>query len=148
MLRDTDKEEIRKHFKIPPHIEACASAIRYDLLHGPSWSRIPGGNIEKFTVDHYATFYADLEEDKREGDVIEETYVGTVAKTLKGFLDDLPSESYYNTFGGEFSEKEPEGEQEEETGDYIEPNWDDWYKLDHRDLVEILFGKTIAREFR
>ena len=49
MLSLDDKATIRAHFKTPLHIVNCARAIRYDLLEGPTWSRIPGGNIESFT---------------------------------------------------------------------------------------------------
>lgn len=146
MLTDKDHEIICEHFTIPDHIKACASAIRYDLYHGPCWSRIPQGDVTKFTIDCYATLYEDVEQDKQEGDIIEETYVGKVAQTLRDYLSELPSESWYNQNFGDISRHEPEGWTDED-GEWCEPFWEDYYKLDHRDLVEILFGETIAREF-
>ena len=148
MLRDADKNEIREHFKIPDYIENCARAIRYDLLYGPSWSLIPKGAIQLFTsTDMFAQLREDMELDKQAGDDIEETYTGKVAKALRNYLDDLPSESYYDTFAGEYLKSKPKGFQDDD-GTWVEPNLDDLCKLESRDLVEILFGKTIAREFR
>jgi hypothetical protein len=147
MLSDTDRGCIRRHFTVPPHIEACSRAICYDLLFGPSWSLIPSNDITKYNADCLATFRADLEDDFEEGDVIEETYVGQVAQALRDFIDSLPSEIYYDKQLGEVLDKEPEG-YEDEDGEYYEPDWDDYYKLDSADIVEVLFGKTIAREFK
>jgi hypothetical protein len=125
MLSKSQKEDIRVHFTVPPYIHACAGAVRYDLLYGPSWSRIPKGDINQFTPDCFATFRDDLEDDLEDGDVIEETYTGLVAEVLRGYIDDLPSTIWYDGFGGEVLTTEPEAYED-----------------------EILFGETIAREFK
>jgi hypothetical protein len=128
--------------KVPAHIQACASAIRYDLWHGPTFSRIPQGDITKFTIDDYSSEYSLLEEDRKEGDVIEETYIGAVAQALREYIDTLPSTVYVDEYGY-VSGHEPEGEYDGD--EYIEPV--PYRALDRSDIVEIVFGKTIAKEF-
>lgn len=137
--------EIEKAYPVPAHVQACASAIRYDLMHGPSYSAIPSEGMEKFTIDHYATFADDLAD--IEGATIEETYVGQVAETLRTFIESLPSELWYDDDCECLMDSEPEGEQDEETGEWIEPYMDQTYYVGKEDIVQALFGKTIAREF-
>lgn len=128
--------------KVPAHIQACASAIRYDLWHGPTFSRIPQGDITKFTTDCYSSEYSLLEEDKLEGDVIEETYTGMVADALREYIAALPSTVYADE-GGFVSEVEPESYLDGD--EYIEPG--PYWSLDRADIVQIVFGKIISKEF-
>lgn len=132
---------IREFVKVPPHIQACAGAIRYDLLWGPSFSRIPPEGIEHFTADDLSTFYSDLEDDPGE---ITETYCGPVADALKGFIADLPT-LYYEEWSGYVYESEPQPYEDYDHDEWTEP---EYYVLDRQTVVEALFGKTIAREFR
>lgn len=139
--------------QVPAHIQACASAIRYDLMHGPCWSRIPSAGIEAFTADDFATFREDLEGDVAEGDVIETTYGGTVEDTLRAYIDALPSALWIDD-GGFATDVEPEGEWLDEDCEPCEPDaegaaWcEESYTLaDTGDIVEALFGKVIARDF-
>lgn len=136
---------VENHFKVPSHIMACASAIRYDLMHGPSFAAIPNTGIESFTVDHYASDYESLE--NMTDCKIEETYIGIVAQTLRDYISNLPSEMWYDSQCGYLSENEPEGYEDDETGEWIEPEWSDYYKLERSNIVAALFGKTIAKEF-
>lgn len=157
-LSSDDRQTIYDHFKVPAHISNCASAIRWDLLYGPTWSRIPKGDITKYDGEQGHCLFdlrGDLDEVAEEGDTIEQTYTGVVAKTLRDYIDELPSESWFDTFAGCYEELEPQGELveiETDAGDFIEkriePNWEDYIKLSHRDLVSILFGATIADEFK
>lgn len=147
-MKDSICNAVRERFPLPAHIEACARAIRYDLFHGPSFSRIPADGIEAFTADDFATFHDDLQEDlAAHGGKIEETYTGTVAATLRAFIDDLPSELWVDEQCGATMDSEPEGYEDDETGEYVEPDLSDYYRLESRDIVECLLGKTIAREF-
>ena len=157
-LKESILNAIREHIgTIPPHVQACASAIRYDLMHGPSWSLIPQGNIELFTADHYATFREDLEEEIQEldGDILEETYVGIVAQTLRDYIDGLPCALYVEENSGFVSNCEPEGEwlnedyepcdSDDEGAQWFEP--EQYYTVERKNIVESIFGRTIAREF-
>lgn len=135
-------EALEQAFPVPAHIAACASAIRYDLYHGPCFSCVPAEGIEAFTIDHYASDASDLAD--IDG-TISETYVGPVADALRSFIDDLPSEVWVDVQCDCVCTSEPEAF--EEDGEWYEPCWDDYYHLDRSDIVAGLFGKTIAREF-
>lgn len=140
-------EAIRETFPVPAHIEAAAAAVRYDLLHGPSFVRIPGGDVEKFTADDFATLYEDVEDEAEPGDVVGETYTSAVADALRAFIADLPGTLYVEGWSGCVSTSEPEGSEDEETGEWIAPDWSDYTALDASDVIEALFGRTISREF-
>jgi hypothetical protein len=174
-MRDESRwiDPIVEAYPVPEHIAACASAIRYDLMHGPSWSLIPKGEIENFNVDCYATLREDVAEDcdTAAGDIVTETYTGPVADALRAFIDDLPSELWIDTDCGFAGTSEPEGEWitpedagcefDDETGKYdtagyetdstgnvyIEPYTECVYHVDGSDIIRALFGKTIANEF-
>lgn len=139
------------HIEIPAHIAAAAAACRYDLLYGPCFSQKPeSGKWEDFTTDYFASLYADLEGE------ITETYTGPVGNMLRDFLEDLPSTLYVDEDGSFIGEHEPEAEFiEDESGeDNLDGTMGFWcdpspyYVLDRREIVEALFGQTIAREFR
>lgn len=148
MLTVAQNKDIRKHFEVPAYIQACSSAIYYDLMHGPSWCLIPEKDITKFNADCYATYRNDLEDEFKEGDVLEETYTGLVAAALRGYIDGLPSVIWYDQQSGEVLDTEPEGYKDEDTDEWVEPEWSDYYRLEGRDIVKVLFGDTIAREFK
>lgn len=137
---------VRGHITVPEHIAAIASAVRFDLLYGPTYLLIPKGDLVNVNDDCVSQLRDDLEVDEKAGDVVEETYVGTAAAALRDFIDDLPSDLWFDTNAEDISEKEPEGE--EVDGEWCEPTWEDWRKLDRGDVVEAIFGHTIATEFR
>lgn len=147
-------EAVREHVgEIPPHIHAIANAVRYDLLHGPSWLLLPGGDVTRVTDDCLVTFREDLAADAEPGDVIEETYSGRAAAALRDWIADLPCTLYIDE-DGFVSTSEPEGDEVDlgEVDDDGNPvlTWCDpspYYVVEGRELIECLFGKTIAREF-
>jgi hypothetical protein len=145
MLNNDQKQAIAQYINAPKYIYACADAIRYDLMHGPCWSLIPQGIIENFTVDHVATFYDDLVDAIIEGDVVEETYTGIVADTLRQYIDELPCELYIECDTDCVMDSEPQGYLDEELGEDIEPM--PYYIVTHKSIVEAVFGSTIAKEF-
>lgn len=137
---------IAAHIPVPDHIHAAASAVRYDLMHGPAYCRIPQGDVTKFTDDDFATYPEDL--DAKDGDTISNAYAGPIGDALRDFIAGLPSSLYIDTQSDCVMESEPEGYQDEETGEWFEPEWSDFVALDSSDIVAALFGRTIAREFR
>jgi len=144
-MNDKIQKAIDARFVAPPHIAACAAAIRYDLYHGPTWSIIPGGDIEKFDRDCFATYPDDFE--PKDGDIVEETYIGKVADALRDFIDALPSEVFFDEDCEELLEKEPEPYQDDD-GEWIDPfEWNNIYRVERRDIVASLFGKMLSREF-
>lgn len=127
-MRDAIKNAIREAVSVPAHVQACASAVRYDLLHGPAFARIPPEGIEHFTADHFATFAEDL--DDTQGELVQ-VYSSAVADTLREFIDALPTLYYQDWSGCVLSEAE-----DDECGE-----------LDGRDITRALFGDTIADPF-
>jgi hypothetical protein len=147
-IKDKIDAALAEKFTVPAHVEACARAIRYDLFHGPSWSLIPQGDIQQFTPDHFATYRADLEDDQHPGDILEETYAGKVADTLRDFMLALPDELFFDACCEELLEREPEPWQDEESGEWIDPfEFNDIYKVERRDIIAGVFGDFLAREF-
>lgn len=138
-------QAIEARFPVPAHIQACASAIRYDLMHGPCWSLIPNGNIEEFTIDFYASDFEDLEEGAKPEDVICETYSGPVYDALLAYWEALPRELFYDAGCGELLDKLPEPSEEED--DIHELFYESIYTVSIDDIRQALFGKTLAKEF-
>ena len=133
-------------FPIPPHVAAASRALKYDLLHGPSWSLIPRGDIKNFTADCFAA-YPDSLEKIEDSDVIEETCCGLVGDCLREFIDTLPTEIWFDCCAEYLMESEPEIYFDEIAQEWVEPFWDEIMRLTRRDLVAALFGEFLAREF-
>lgn len=128
------KEEIVSLIQVPRYVAACASAVRYDLLHGPAWARFPiGGGIEDFTEDDFATFPDDLE-DEMFGQPFQ-VFPSLITETLRDFIDSIPS-LYWEDWSGcvltSPDDEDGEGEAPE---------------ISRGQIIEALFGKTIAKEF-
>ena len=136
---DVWMKAVRDAIPVPDYIAACASAIHEDIMIGPSVTVVRYGNIENLTEDDT---YSDMDPPD----------------------EDLPCQAWVDHDSGEYMDKEPsawfdpdadnpnydpddEDSDESEFGTWIEPWWDDIISLDHSDIVQALFGRTIAREF-
>jgi hypothetical protein len=149
------EKAIAAYVDVPPHIHVAANVVRYDLLYGPSWIRVPQGSVELINDDCLATYRDDLVDDMGDGDILEEAYTGLVSAALRDFIDSLPSMLYVDTDSYCVSEFEPDshwdtGEVDEDTGESIweEQDLSSWYRADRGDIVCAIFGKTIEREFK
>ncbi len=148
---------IRDHITVPPHIAACATAVTYDLLHGPAWVILPFGEAIHLDPDYMEIYNTQSEamDDAEPLDRVAQAY-GQPAETLREFIGNLPGTLYVDTDSGSVSECEPESQwcdiEEDENGEEIEVWYDNdnssIYECDSRDIVLALFGQTIAREFR
>ena len=159
-MRDKWTDTIHAKIAVPAHIRACANACLYDLVHGPSFVRIPWGNVENVANDDPATYRDDLEDECEYacGDVIEETYPGRVGDAVRAFIDDLPSEVWVDTDCDDLMLTEPDeyeanpdhtGEDDLETNgpEVYENDLSSTYHLGRHDIIRALFGATFAREF-
>jgi hypothetical protein len=133
---------IREFVPVPGYINVCADMVRYDLLHGPAFARLPKDGIKAITNDDLATLYEDAEESCDEGDTVVSVYESVVGDTLRDWLAFLPT-LYYEEWSGDVTDSEPQGEEIE--GEWYEPEYS---VVSDSDVVEALFGRTIAREFR
>ena len=148
-------EAVREYIAIPEHIQHCADACASDLLYGPKRAIIPAAGLEAWDGETYS-WGDDPEEDVQEGDKIEEVYTGSIGTALREFIDSLPSDLYWDTESGEILTSEPDGEwlnadfepcnESDDDAEWCDPT--PYYELDSRDIVESLFGITIARKFR
>jgi hypothetical protein len=152
-MRDKIDALIRDAIRLPEHVEAAAAALRYDLYNGPSFARLGPQGFEGFTLDDYATEYADLE---GEGYSVAETF-GPLADHFQAWIEANVSAAYvdldaeYVSFG-----PEPEGywmdpetcepcDCDAEGAVWIEP--EPVYLADCRDVVRALFGSAVAEHF-
>lgn len=153
---------VREYVEIPSHVATCAGMCAYDLMHGPSFAKVPPAGIEAIDPDCQATYAADLEDVEGE---ITEVYSGPVGEALRAFLADLPSALYVDEDCGGVSEREPEPEGywidsegemhdslDEEEAEALGATWHEYdmsgfWQIDRSGIVLILFGETIARHF-
>lgn len=141
-MSDSMNKAIREFLPVPAYVAVCANMCRYDLLHGPAFARLPAEGIKAITNDDLATLYEDVEESCEEGDTVVEVYCSVVGDTLRDWLAFLPT-LYYEEWSGCVCDSEPQGE--EVDGEWYEPEYS---VVSDSDVVEALFGRTIAREFR
>ncbi len=147
-------KDIAGEFFVPDYIVACAEAVASDLLYGPKQALIPAEGIEHFNGDTYG-WGDDIEGDKGEGDTITAVYTGAVGQALRDYIDSLPSNLYWDRESGCVMTSEPDGEwvnedyepcdEGDEGARWIDPPI--YYEIERSDIVEALFGITIAREF-
>ena len=169
-MKPSVKTAIREYISVPDHIHAIADAICFDITHGPSWLIVPGGDVTRIDDDCLYTLYHDAAHDATgSGDIIEQTYTGAAADTLREFIDGLPSNLWVDDDCNAISETEPEGcwtpaddlgLEPDEDGEYDgyetdgdgnvweEPFTENTYHCGASDIIAALFGNTIAREFR
>jgi hypothetical protein len=137
-MRDSLKTAIREAVPVPAHVREAATACATDLLSGPQFARRPeSGNWEDFGEDDWGPLREDLE-----GDVTQ-VYSGPVGDMVRDFVRELPSSLYADEDQESVSTDEPEGE--EVDGEWIEAS--PYFVVEDRQIVEALFGETMAREF-
>lgn len=138
-MRDNVKTAIREAVRVPEHIRIAASACASDLLQGPAYARVPEeGDWTKLTEDDISPIRSDLEGE------ITQVYTGPVGDMLREFISDLPTVYVDEDDFAHLSE--PEGVEDEESGEVFEPT--PYREMSNGDVVEALFGPTIAKEFR
>lgn len=64
---------------------------------------------------------------------------------LRATYEALPRELFVNIDCGYASESEPEGYENEETGEWEEPHLESTYSLKAKDIREIVFGKELSQ---
>jgi hypothetical protein len=152
-MRDKIESLIRDAIRLPEHVEAAGAALRYDLYHGPTFSRIGPQGFEGFTHDDHATEYSDLE---GEGYSVAETF-GPLADHFREWVADNVSAVFVDLDAGHVSHgPEPEGywmdaetcepcDCDAEGAEWVEP--EPVYLAESRDVVRALFGGAVAEHF-
>jgi hypothetical protein len=138
-MRESLKAAIREAVTVPAYIREAATACAADLLGGPQFARKPeSGSWDDFGEDDWGPLAEDLDGE------ISQVYTGPVGKMLRDFIQELPSSLYADEDQDSVMTDEPQGE--EVDGEWYEPG--PYYEIGSREIVEALFGETIAREFR
>lgn len=129
MYKDSDLEsELRKIVRIPAVLDNVIDTLNSDLYSGPCyrnkygeavsmWDDEPG--IHQFDFTRGVTMVSE-------------------------WLDNLPSTLYYESWSGCFLTSEPEGWEDEETGEWIEPDYSEYYEIDHATMLNALVGTELA----
>lgn len=69
----------------------------------------------------------------------------TAIDTIRDWIDsEMPRTLYYEDWSGFVSENEPEGFEDEETGEWVEPEWSDYRQYDTREIKRIVFGALVT----
>ncbi len=113
---------LRAHYAIPEDMQRRANIATLDLHFGP------------YTADH-------LEPDE----VALYPSFSDAIDTLKTWLDSaIDSELWIDLDCDYVGTSEPEGYQDEETGEYIEPYTENTWHLERRDILNALFNKELV----
>jgi len=115
------QKAIGERYPIPKNIQRLINAANMDLYYGPY---AEGENIEN-----------------------EWTYPGFVSACdrISEWIDEnIPSEMYFDYDCEYISETEPEPEIDEETGETIEPFWENWYRFERKGIIANIVGKELS----
>jgi hypothetical protein len=153
------RDDIEHLIAVPEHISAIAAAVASDLLYGPKRVWLKDGTAESFDEDLVYSYGEYPDDEERQPYLADDwygmLYTSPAADALSAFIDALPQ--LYIDEDGCVTDSEPSSD----PMDYI--NEDDEYavhdahrrieipeywEIDRRGVVEVLFGRTIAREFR
>lgn len=135
-MREDLKDAIRSAVNVPDHIKQAAYACASDLMNGPAYSQKPeSGNWEDFEEDDWGHVPSDFENPIS-------VYAGPVGEMLRDFINEIPT-LYTNQDQDDVFENAPQGE--EIDGEWCEP--EPYFEVSSDQVIEALFGKTIAKEF-
>jgi len=119
-MRDEAEKEIKNYVikEMPDDIKTLRSLALWSLYYGPSI----------------------------EGQKGEENWPGwsKAVDIISNWVNDNISELWYDQESGVVLDKEPNGYQDEETEEWIEPMWSDYIKYDSRDVKRIVFGELAS----
>lgn len=120
----SDNEKLIKQYveeKMPKRIKTLVGAAKWDLHMGPH-----------STADFRA-----------EG--ISWPGYTSACKKIQEFIDsDMPHELWVDTEAGYVQESEPEAWFDEETGEHVEPMWDDFVRFDNGAIMRAVFGELVG----
>ncbi len=117
--REEAGKEIRKHMRrqMDPRVREALRYVMVDLYAGP------------------------LSRDEREAEGFPR---GLTYKNALGMVSDWwgdhGQELWYDSQSGYVSDVEPEEGYEDEDGEWVEPEWDDWYAFDRSAVGAAVFG--------
>jgi hypothetical protein len=111
-------QEVHRIYPVRPDINRLANLCTFDLVWGPVGPTDDNGK-------RWPGFSAST---------------GIIADW---FDRNVPSTLYVSDWG-DVTDTEPEPFEDDETGELIEPCYEDWTRLEAKDIKTILFGKYLA----
>jgi hypothetical protein len=115
-------EAIRICYPLPPELARLRTLAIADLWHGPLASREA----------------ADDDGEPWPG------FSAAVAQLSEWADDNLPSTVWYDEDCGSLSTSEPEGSEDEETGEWIEPYLETTYLVERSEILAAVFPRQLA----
>jgi len=129
MYKDSDLEKhLRETIRVPAVLDSVIDTLNSDLYPGPCYRNKWGEPVSMWDDD--------------EG-IHQFDFVRGCQIVTDWFGDRLPYKLYYETWSGEFLSSEPEP-WEDEDGTVIEPDYSEYYEIDHSYMVETLLGRELA----
>ena len=121
------KHPVVAHFwaKMDPSVTDAITAARSDLWHGP------------FSAD-----------DREAMGLPREYHFEKAIEVISEWWSENASTVYYDRDVEDVLESEPEGYEDEETGEYVEPDLSNVVRYDGQDLRALLFGNELAKYVR
>lgn len=119
MKKDKLKQLVRAHFsdfENDEKTQQLLSMVNYDVYFGPY--------EQGHDIDNSGVIYPGFNE------------------ALREVVNNLPeiNDLYIDTQWDYVTDQEPQGEQID--GEWIEPYWEDWYKVDRKEVLGILLGEV------
>jgi hypothetical protein len=66
-------------------------------------------------------------------------------QALSSWADEyVTGDFYYDTQSGELLDSEPKGFEDEGTGEFVEPMWEDYIKVSRGEVLAVIFGRELA----
>ena len=145
------REIIQKHVGLTERLAQITDCVVSDLYYGPKYTTTfmtekGEPDWSKWTEELCVDFASDLDEIEGLSDHFIAMYTSPPANELRDFISNLPSELWIDD-GGFVLENEPQPWTDDD-GKLQEPFWEDYTVLRGREVVEAVFGSTIAKEFR
>lgn len=120
---DSANRDVEKHFekKMPKKIKNLVSGALMDLHSGPM-----------------------SKADMRDHGIKAWPGYSSALKQIRDWADDNISEVWYDMQSGYVEESEPKAWKDEETGEWVEPFWEDYVHFDRRDVMREVFGSLVT----
>lgn len=142
------KSELCERLRIPAVLRNVVNTLNADLYGGPCYRNRYGESVSMFDTDEPGVHQFDFM--RGVAMVSDFTDSGFNGVNESG---GLPSTLYYESWSGCFLDSLPEGrfvdddgeETEDESGEWIEPVWEDYYEIDRATMLRAMFGAELSQ---
>lgn len=125
-IAKTIERIVEEHTELPVDIRKQISLLNSDLYFGPLYFDEEGEQCAH--MDQGATQF---------------NFSQAGREVMDYLREEVPSEVYIDVNSEELLENEPEGFEDEETGEWVDPFWEEIYQVD--DVYATLLGRELYR---